>query len=125
MTAIEIINQGHESYYNEVPRYKNPYEDSPGMCDNSILWFSGWDQANSVHDLFTRNQLLDAENKKLTEDKALLSSSRTSAVMELAELKHYVKNRSWFQFSREKVIDYLENVDKYIARSNPAIKVPD
>lgn len=121
MTAIEIVNQGHESYYNEEPRYKNPYEDNPGLCDNAILWFFGWDQANQEHDLFTKNKSLEAENKELfIENEGLKKANKelsrlcANVSMSLSELKIYVEGRNWFQFSREKVIEHIEDIDEMI-----------
>ena len=57
------MKQGHDSYYEEVPRYKNPY---PVIVDNNHNnWNTGWDVASEEHRLFTENQTLKAEKEAL------------------------------------------------------------
>jgi hypothetical protein len=107
---VHLIKEGGRAYYDDTPRYKNPYSGVSGE-----FWFEGWDQANSVHDLFTQNQALEAQNKELCEDnKALtnqneeLSRTRANLIMFLGELKLYTEQRRWFQFSREKIIQDID-----------------
>ena len=58
-----IFELGKKSYYEGIPRYKNPYCDSMGE-----MWINGWDSACKEHELFTENQHLKLGNKKLMKE---------------------------------------------------------
>jgi len=126
MSLMDDFNSGHKAYYDEVPRYKNPYDDAPHFDDsNYYAWEKGWDAANKEHDLFTEAQSLKTQNKELCDDNKSLTSQnkelsriRANVAMSLVELKIYVEGRVWFKFSREKVIEYIDN-------SYQLLKVPD
>lgn len=126
MSLMDDFNAGHKAYYDGVPRYKNPYDDAPHFDDsNYSAWEKGWDQASIEHDAFTKIQQLEAQNKELCVDNEELkkqnkelSRIRANVGMSLVELKIYVEGRSWFRFSREKVMEYIENMYSQL-------KVPD
>lgn len=67
MFQTKIVDEGNKAYYDEVPRYKCPY----GLNSECMsLWFKGWDQAQSDHNLFTENQTLKAKNEELEREHA-------------------------------------------------------
>ncbi len=67
--AFEIIrDEGSKAYYEEVPRYKNPHELNSEFMS---LWYKGWDQSKSDHDLFTENQTLKAKIEVLKKSESM------------------------------------------------------
>ncbi len=57
--SLTIIQEGHDAFYAESPRYKNPYHDF-----DDKLWFFGWDSAEREHSMFTDNQTLREEKRE-------------------------------------------------------------
>ena len=66
MSLYEDYENGGKAYYDEVPRYKNPYSGSNHYDDsNHAAWEKGWKRASQEHNLFTENQTLKAEKEAL------------------------------------------------------------
>jgi hypothetical protein len=72
MSLYEDFNNGSKAYYDEVPRYKNPYSGEGDESSNYAYaaWEKGWKQSSSEHNLFTENQSLKAEKKKFGIERA-------------------------------------------------------
>lgn len=71
MSLYEDYENGGKAYYDEVPRYKNPYSGNNHYDDsNHAAWEKGWKRASQEHNLFTENQLLKAKNEELEREHA-------------------------------------------------------
>ena len=71
-----IMQDGREAFYDQVLRYKNPYDG----VGSSEFWFQGWDAACEEHKLFTANQDLCLKNQELlTQVEELISQAAQSS----------------------------------------------
>jgi len=135
MSLIDDFNAGHKAYYDEVPRYKNPYSESGHYDDsNYVSWEKGWDVACNEHRMFAENQRLKTENEQLGTERAealeeciflgndiynlqqILDKKereRESALLDLNDLLVYVRGLGKLSFSREK----MENRVREIVRN--------
>jgi len=84
MFQTKVVDEGHKAYYDDVPRYKNPYD---GDRASFTLWFTGWDKASEEHNLFTENQTLKAENKELVIERAEVLEENMFLNNDLARLE--------------------------------------
>jgi len=126
-----IIKAGHKAYYDDLPRYKNPYKERESVPYE--LWNSGWDQAKTEHDLFTENQRLKAEKESLELEISELKGDIDFAheqverfkndIDKIDELAHslvgYINETNKFRFSREKMINILKCMFK---KESPEVK---
>jgi len=62
MSFMDDFDNGSKAYYDEVPRYKNPYSGEShnglGHESNYVAWEKGWKSSSAEHNLFTENQEL-------------------------------------------------------------------
>jgi hypothetical protein len=130
MSLIDEFDKGHKAYYDEVPRYKNPWSEKGHYDDSEFnAWERGWDTANEHHELFTENQrlqiecnVLDSEKEKyqeaigmqetllkITKDKMIDLGFKLDTISDLAHsLVGYINETNKLLFSREKMISKLK-----------------
>jgi hypothetical protein len=110
MSLMDDFNAGHKAYYEKVPRYKNPYEDSPHFDDsNYVAWDEGWLSAESEHRLFTENQELKEKISSQEQEESLLQNKLDSIVDILGDMDLELDKRV-FSFSREKMKIHVQNI---------------
>lgn len=100
-----LIKEGGKAYYDDIPRYKNPYSSVSGE-----FWFEGWDQAHSVHELFTKNQFLEEENKHLKLENKRLLGDKINSFSIVSDLLVCIKKSNFLNFPRKKVISQLQKL---------------
>lgn len=127
-----VVEEGRQSYYSNVVRYKNPYGEAE---HESKWWFMGWNDACQCHESFAEVMLLRASNTELKEKNQELFGERAEALEEgmflqqdvfdlkekiesgmveistlLDEAFSYLDNSSFISFSREKMTTYLKKL---------------
>jgi len=125
-----IIKEGHGAFYDDTPRYKNPYEG-----DESELWFSGWDSGEQEHRLFTENQEmkekisslegeLKEKNSFLQRNRVDIDTILTNCIdidIILANCMYYLDNTGVIRFRREKMKSYLGEISGLIEKSKKTV----
>lgn len=66
MSLMQDFERGHKDYYDEVPRYKNPWSGGHLNDGNAAYWDKGWEVAKEEHHLFTENQELKTHISELS-----------------------------------------------------------
>jgi len=153
MSLYEDFNNGSKAYYDEVPRYKNPYAgEGTDDIDNHAAWEKGWKQSSSEHNLFTENQRLKAVNEEFkelgirwAEEKISLIESTQNFIrivsadsQSIINYRDYVNSRddllyalvgevertNKFTFSREKMVRAIKSILK-LESSFLEVKAPE
>ncbi|MCK4500320.1 hypothetical protein KAU11_07470 [Candidatus Babeliales bacterium] len=138
MFQTKLVEEGHKAYYDDVPRYKNPYDGE----NTTGLWLEGWDRAEQEHRLFTENQELKSHISTLslanTDEIIALKTERAEALEEamflvqdihdmrerfckdVNSLLEYVRGLGTFSFPREKIIDRIHQISlPEVEKKNP------
>ena len=114
MSLIDIFNDGHKAYYDEVPRYKNP---CLGFNSEYTFWEMGWDKASGEHSSFTENQQLKTDNQRLKERLQLESKLLQDISCVANKAFSYLDESNVFSFRREKIKSYLEKLRILLKKS--------
>lgn len=101
-----VMQDGREAFYDEVLRYKNPYEDEAAK-----FWFQGWDASCEEHRLFTSNQELTIRNQELSSQvEELILQAAQSDNEKIKALREDIRSiivsietGNFITFSREKI----------------------
>ena len=119
MSLYEDFNNGSKAYYDEVPRYKNPYEVSSHFDDsNHAAWEKGWDKACEEHTIFTENQTLKAEKQELFIERAEALEEGMFLSNDVARLKEQLEVQKLelegdIQFANECVERFKEDAKNF------------
>jgi len=109
LDEVKLFEEGCKAYYDNIPRYKNPY-----TASSSSLWFLGWDEASNRQDLFSENQSLKLENAELHESLKSLSLNLVDIIFVLNGIVNEVEKASFFSFSREKMKNHIKNIQELL-----------
>jgi uncharacterized coiled-coil DUF342 family protein len=109
----DSYQDGHESYYDDILRYKNPYS---GLESES--WFRGWDEAEEYHRLFTDNQTFRDQIKELKEEIKELEDSVSGFKKSMIQINtnilssiDHIRKSKFLYFHREKLVSKLKNIN--------------
>lgn len=106
MSLMEDFNNGHKAYYEEVPRYKNPWSGCHFDDSNASYWDKGWEVAKEEHRLFTENQGLKEEKADLDRLTTLLDKKIETMCNEVNSLLRIVSVDS------QTIINYRNFINK-------------
>jgi len=116
MFQTKIVEEGSKSYYDDIPRYKNPYEYSEEIGDSNDcfeLWNEGWDKASENHTIFTENQQLKAEQSewKVEKESYVDAVSMGQTIIKIQEQK-IAKLKESLEVEVADLRDKLDTIDE-------------
>lgn len=106
-TEASILLEGSKAYYDNIPRWKNPYEGEIGE-----VWIKGWDFSQEEHKLFTESKNLD---NQIQEQKKLNAELETKIKLLKEELARVEKslsfNKEIIQKIKLSMLSYQRDMD--------------